>query len=734
MKYNKKLIIICAFILILASSGTLCISSEEKKPPKNLPPTVEIDADVTTGLAPLSVSFKADADDPDGFIDSYEWDFGDETTSSREKILHTYYTSGLYDVTLTVKDNKGDSATDTIQISVEDELLQNEPPNADASVEPNVAFVHEELSFLGTGDDDDGWITSFDWDFDGDGNFDWQSNTTGFTKYAYEISGEYTAVFQVTDNNFETDTDSVFVTIQPTENQPPNAVISQPQNNAEFEVDEVIQFDGSESNDPDDDTLTYSWDFGDGDIALEAKPSHSYSEEGNFTVQLTVNDGQESDTESITIRIIIIENHPPNADIVSPEQDDVFQVNTPVTFDGTNSSDPDGDFIYYYWDFGDGSVGTGPTTTHVYLAVGTYNVVLRVEDNELSDTDGVRILIVSEPVNQPPEAVIDEPSNGENFTIDEEIRFNGSGSNDPDGDVLNYTWDFQDGTLGYGMITTHHYSENGTYNVTLTVFDGQYTDIANVVIIIGPRVDINTPPTAIISEPTVLSTYETNREVDCIGNLSFDPDNSPLTYDWDFGDDTEHSTEENTVHYYTTEGVYLILLTVSDGVYNDTDSVVITVVESSANNSAPTAEIVTPTTGQSFAVNEVITFDGSNSTDPDNDTLKYTWTFGDGSSGSGVITTHKYTSPGLYTIILEVSDGQLNDTDRVRIIINIQFRSVSTTDENQYTKYYIDIPNNNRVKIDYELGFEKEPKITNIDFYQNKVLSSRSFSMSRRRL
>jgi PKD repeat protein len=691
MEDRKKVGLVIVILVLIVTASTLCFGPDEPKDTKNQPPSVAIITDITSGVVPLIINFQADAQDNDGYIIDYDWDFDDDTTSSKEKLFHTFYRIGEYNVTLIVTDNDGAEAFDSIIISALENTKSNELPTAEARADPDTAFEDEEIIFLGSGEDEDGDIINYAWDFDGDDVFDWTSDTTGITEYAYNTSGFYNAVLRVMDDDNAVDTDSVFITIKAEANDPPVAIISKPANESVFEVDEEIQFDGSESYDPDETTLTYNWDFGDGKIALEAKPTHSYSETGSYEVSLIVSDSKSNDTDSITLEIIRIENHPPDAEIVSPEQDDVFEVNTIIVFDGTNSSDPDGDLLFYYWDFGDGSIPqTGATTSHIYTEVGTYTVILRVEDDgNLSDTDTVRILITDQgSLNQPPEAVIDEPENRENFTVSEQIRFNGSSSSDPDGDDLNYTWDFQDGTFGYGVITSHQYSENGTYNVTLTVNDGQYLDTASVVIIVGPGDVINTPPTAIISEPTVLSSYETNETVNCVGNLSFDPEDDQLTYDWDFGDGTEHGDEEITTHKFTSEGVYLIRLTVTDGFYNDSDSVLISIVEGGVNNSAPTAEIVEPSTGQVFSVNEVITFDGSNSSDPDGDKLTYTWYFGDGTQGSGVKTTHKYSTAGLFNVILEVSDGELNDTDRVSLIVRIQIRSSSDSDQNDSEQTY----------------------------------------------
>lgn len=63
------------------------------------------------------------------------------------------------------------------------------------------------------------------------------------------------------------------------------------------------------------------------------------------------------------------------------------------SFDGTGSSDPDGDALSYAWDFGDGATATGSTTSHTYAAGGTYTVTLTVSDGELSDADSQSVTV-----------------------------------------------------------------------------------------------------------------------------------------------------------------------------------------------------------------------------------------------------------------------------------------------------------------------------------------------------
>jgi len=139
----------------------------------------------------------------------------------------------------------------------------------------------------------------------------------------------------------------------------------------------------------------------------------------------------------------------------------------PITFDGSGSSDPDGDSLTYAWDFGDGSTGAGVTTTHAYTAGDTYNVTLVVNDGKVDSLPDTTTATITE-VNDPPVADAGGPYTG---TVGVAITFDGSGSYDIDDGIASYDWDFGDGSTGVGAIVTHAYDAEGTYTVTLTVTD-----------------------------------------------------------------------------------------------------------------------------------------------------------------------------------------------------------------------------------------------------------------------
>ena len=103
-------------------------------------------------------------------------------------------------------------------------------------------------------------------------------------------------------------------------------------------------------------------------------------------------------------------NQPPVADLNGPYEGNE---GSPITFDGSASSDPDGSIVSYDWNFGDGNSGIGETTTHTYTSPNTYTMTLKVTDNEgLTDTDTAAVTIKEE-TSGPQELFYDSFEQGE---------------------------------------------------------------------------------------------------------------------------------------------------------------------------------------------------------------------------------------------------------------------------------------------------------------------------------
>jgi chitodextrinase len=161
-------------------------------------------------------------------------------------------------------------------------------------------------------------------------------------------------------------------------------------------------------------------------------------------------------------------NRPPVADAGGPYS---AQEGAPVVFDGSASSDPDGDELTYSWDFGDGTTGTGVAPTHVYADNGTYNVSLTVNDGTKSDTQGTtaEIANVAPTVGPLVASVIVGPVGMEVSTT--------ATFSDPGADTYTASIDWGDGTIEPAHAATspvtdaHTYTAAGVYTVTLTVTD-----------------------------------------------------------------------------------------------------------------------------------------------------------------------------------------------------------------------------------------------------------------------
>lgn len=192
-----------------------------------------------------------------------------------------------------------------------------------------------------------------------------------------------------------------------------------------------VVFDGSGSSDPDGDTLTYSWDFGDGSSGNGVSPSHTYVADGSYTMTLTVSDGYLSNMQTTSVDII---NEPPTADAGGPY---TGKVNTAIAFDGSNSFDPNNDSLTYDWDFGDGTtlLDGGATPTHVYKVLGQLTVILTVDDNKGASAQATtQVQVVN---NLPPVAVAGADQNVWPKTA---VTLDGGLSHDDDGTITAYAW------------------------------------------------------------------------------------------------------------------------------------------------------------------------------------------------------------------------------------------------------------------------------------------------------
>jgi PKD repeat protein len=400
------------------------------------------------------VNFNASASkDPDGTIVSFRWDFGDGHSDSGETVSHRYQDAGTFAVVLVVQDNSGNRGTATQTVGV----TEGSSPSASFVYSPANPAENETIYFNASqSNDPDGTIESFDWDF-GDG-------TTGkgeTVTHKYGSSGSYTVLLKVTDDDGNIDTASQTVSVG--DNQSPVASFFYTPSNPV--VNQVIQFNATESHDPDGTIVSYQWDFGDGTPgAVGVLVDHHFSSKGTYTVYLRVTDNS-GNTDSASQTITVSDNQSPTASFVYSPTNPV--VGDRVHFNASESTDPDGTITSWDWDFGDGRHGSGVEVNHPYSDAGTYTVVLVVTDDSGNTDSGSKTITISA-AGMP---IASFKILTANPKINTDVDFDASESNDPDGTIDSWFWDFDDGKTGLGKTITHQFSSARDYTVVLIVTD-----------------------------------------------------------------------------------------------------------------------------------------------------------------------------------------------------------------------------------------------------------------------
>ena len=352
-------------------------------------------------------------------------------------------------------------------------------------------------------------------------------------------------------------------------NRAPEALILMPRQAYTAEAEKPFQIDGSASSDPDGDELDYMWTLSGlgSPIDLSTKMSDfvTIDTPGNdLILTLLVRDPDGLTSQDIVVINVEPGNRPPVAKIVTPSNGGSYSEGKEVIFDGMASSDPDNDILSYTWELGEAG---GPTYTasknnkfNLDLDEGDYSVTLTVEDPDGETNAVTHSFSVT---NLPPVAIISTDKSSV-FT-EEVIQFSGDDSYDPEGDALDYLWDFGDNQTSSLKSPQHSWGEAGRYTVTLTVEDGNGQEGTS-----SKSIEIKSlgPSAQFIFEDDSGNNVEkvrTNSNITLDGSETTAPDGEIKEYKWDFGDGVERTTNESSTDYsWSTGGYYNVTLIVVD--------------------------------------------------------------------------------------------------------------------------------------------------------------------------
>ncbi|MEO7962131.1 MAG: PKD domain-containing protein, partial [Ginsengibacter sp.] len=530
--------------------------------------------------------------------DSWNWDFGDGSTSASQNPVHDYIVSGLYAVALTVVNNTtGCEYTKIDTVSVLKEKADF--TSSVTAVCKNTPVLFNAINSI------PGNISSYIWKY-GDGAIN--SATTNSISHKYKTSGTYNVTMILNIKNGCADTIVKPLAIKV---DGPTAVFRS--ENAGACQNTVVAFIDSSYADGTHPIQQWQWNWGDG--ITETLPvtafQHTYTAPGDYSVSLKVTDDNGCTDSIIHINTVVI-----SKPIAAFKGDTLSCTSNVISFKNLST----GPSLKYLWNFGDGSTSTQLNPTHLYTSEGIFSVSLSITDlygcgDFISKPNFVRIgnakanFAASDTFGSCPPLVVNFDNTSTNYA--------------------NYTWDFGDGTTSSALSPSHFYSTPGTFKAILKIDGpGGCTDEKSVTIRVkGP---IGSFQYTNISGCNPLQT-----------NFKAATTKS-TTFVWDFNDgNTSVTTDSIVSHQYKTAGVYLPRMILVDTAgckipIIGPDSIKVFEVFASFNSSK-----------KLLCDSGLISFSG---TSTGNDVIaNYTWDFGDGKNSNLANPVHGYTATGIYT-------------------------------------------------------------------------------------
>ncbi len=308
--------------------------------------------------------------------------------------------------------------------------------------------------------------------------------------------------------------------------------------------------------------VSYTWDFGDGGIAVGRIASYVYTQVGTYTARVVASNS--TNRLTATTRVTITDITEPSVVTIAGltvQNSSPAAVNEVITFTANITA---GTNVSYTWDFGDGGRAVGQEVTHVYTQAGTYTATVEVSNssNTLTATTGVTITeeaIAGLTVQNTSPAAVNEV-----ITFTANIRA---------GDNVTYRWDFGDGFSAVGQRVTHLYIQTGTYTAKVEVSNSSNTLTATTGVTIT---DITEPSVVTITGLTVQNTSPAalNEVITFTANITA---GTNVSYTWQFGDGGS-AVGQIVNHVYPQAGTYTATVVASNSTNTLTATTVVSII------------------------------------------------------------------------------------------------------------------------------------------------------------
>ena len=442
--------------------------------------------------------------------------------------------------------------------SIREVIINNENVNAKIIAAPESGPFPLEVEFnAAESKDPDGDVIMYEWDLDGDGDFEIRQDTPIITETFMKV-GDYKVKLRVTGQNNDTDVVEQIITVKTPESDL-KAVITSP-DALEGYAPLKISFDGSQSFVKEGVITQYEWFVeGEDEPVRGRKLQRIFRKPGEYNVSLTVqNDlGERQRVErKITVREdnvtakIEVKTTPAAAANLVLEGIVPFA----VSFDASGSriKEP----LEWNWDFNDDGIidAYGEAVQHVFRQVGTFEVQLTIVDSDQVahlglipvqvDKAGVSAVIAAQPFAGPAPL---------------KVKFDGSGSSTDEGEIVNYIWKFPGrDPINYGAQIEYEFKQIGNYVVRMSILTSKGQTASDEIIVSAraPIVsaDFRLIPTSGTAPMLVQATPSISKGI-------------IREYEWDWGDGTRLETffaPDQVQHTFAAAGEYTVTLRMTD--------------------------------------------------------------------------------------------------------------------------------------------------------------------------